>query len=42
MNTTTLTKLSMNVLNANKLVNYLLDENINLSGTIMLGLLGSL
>ena len=42
MNTTTLTKLSMNVSNANKLVNYLLDENINLSGTIMLGLLGSL
>ena len=42
MNTTTLTKLSMNVLNANKLVNYLLDKNINLSGTIMLGLLGSL
>jgi len=42
MNTTTLTKLSMNVSNANKLVNYLLNENINLSGTIMLGLLGSL
>ena len=42
MNTTTLTKLSMNVSNVNILVNYLLDENIHLSGTIMLGLLGSL
>lgn len=42
MNTTTITKLSMNQLNAKRLISYLLNNDIRLSGNVLITMLGSI